>query len=66
MDAAAAAAGQVVREAWNLHSGRVFGEVAQLADAIRPFKTPVAREFEDHAHELLAARAPALMSTTES
>jgi len=56
VDAAAAAAGQVVREAWNLHSGRVFGGVAQLADALRPFRTPVAKDFEDQAEELLEAR----------
>ena len=59
IDAAAAAAEQVVREAWNLHSSHVFGEVAQLAVVIRPFKTPVASEFLDQAHELLTARGPA-------
>ena len=56
VDAAAAAAERVVREAWNLHSGHVFGEVAQLVSAIAPFGTPVARDFLDQAHELLAAR----------
>lgn len=54
--AAAAAAEQVVRRAWNLYSGHVFGEVAQLVAAIAPFKTPVARDFLDQAHELLAAQ----------
>jgi hypothetical protein len=34
----------------------VFGEVAQLVSAIAPFGTPVARDFLDQAHELLAAR----------
>jgi transcriptional regulator with XRE-family HTH domain/tetratricopeptide (TPR) repeat protein len=57
VDAAAAAAERVVREAWNLHSGHVFAEVAQLVSAIAPFGTPVARDFLDQAHELLAARA---------
>jgi hypothetical protein len=56
IDAAAVAAEQVVREAWNLYSGHVFGEVAQLVAAIAPFKTPAARDFLDQAHELLAAR----------
>jgi tetratricopeptide (TPR) repeat protein len=56
VDAAAAAAERVVREAWNLHSGHVFGEVAQLVSAIAPFGTPVAQDFLDQAHELLAAR----------
>jgi transcriptional regulator with XRE-family HTH domain len=58
VDAAAAAAERVVREAWNLHSGHVFGEVADLVAAIAPFGTPVASEFLDQAHELLAARGP--------
>jgi transcriptional regulator with XRE-family HTH domain len=56
VDAASAAAERVVREAWNLHSGHVFGEVAQLVSAIAPYGTPVARDFLDQAHELLAAR----------
>ena len=56
VDAAAAAAERVVREAWSLHSGHVFGEVAELVSAIAPFGTPVARDFLDQAHELLAAR----------
>ena len=59
VDAAAAAGEQVVREAWNLHSGHVFGEVAQLAAAIAPFGTPAATDFLDQARELLAARGPA-------
>jgi transcriptional regulator with XRE-family HTH domain len=58
VDAAAAAAERVVREAWNLHSGHVFGEVAGLVAAIAPFCTPVASEFLNQAHELLAARGP--------
>jgi len=58
VDAAAAAGEQVVREAWNLHSGHVFGEVAQLARAIAPFGTPAAADFLDQARELLAARGP--------
>jgi tetratricopeptide (TPR) repeat protein len=58
IDDAAAAAERVVHEAWNLHSGHVFGEVADLAAAIAPFGTPVASEFLDEARELLAARGP--------
>ena len=58
-DAATAAAEQVVREAWVLHSGRVLGEVALLARAIRPFPSPAARQFIDQARELLAARTAA-------
>lgn len=58
VDAAAAAAERVVREAWKLHSGHVFGEVEQLVSAIAPFGTPVARDFLDQASELLAARGP--------
>jgi tetratricopeptide (TPR) repeat protein len=58
VDAAAAAAERVVREAWNLHSGHVFGEVADLVAAIAPFGTPVASEFLDQARELLTARGP--------
>jgi hypothetical protein len=34
----------------------VFGEVAQLVSAIASFRTPVAQDFLDQAHELLAAR----------
>jgi hypothetical protein len=56
VDAAAVAAERVVREAWNMYSGHVFGEVAQLMSAIAPFGTPVARDFVDQAHELLVAR----------
>jgi transcriptional regulator with XRE-family HTH domain/tetratricopeptide (TPR) repeat protein len=59
VDAAAAAAERVVREAWNLNSGHVFGEVADLVAAMAPFGTPVASEFLDQARELLAARRPA-------
>jgi len=57
LEAAVAAGEQVVREAWNLHSGHVFGEVAHLAAAIAPFGTPVASDFLGQARELLAARA---------
>jgi tetratricopeptide (TPR) repeat protein len=56
LEAAVNAGDQVVREAWSLHSAHVFGEIAQLAAAIAPFKTPVASEFLDQARELLAAR----------
>jgi transcriptional regulator with XRE-family HTH domain len=66
VDAAAAAAERVVREAWNLHSGHVFGEVAQLVSAIAPFGTPVARDFLDQAHELLAARGSGTDGTATS
>jgi tetratricopeptide (TPR) repeat protein len=66
LDAAAAAAERVVREAWNLHSGHVFGEVADLVAAIAPFGTPVASEFLDQAHELLAARGPQQEGTAAS
>jgi transcriptional regulator with XRE-family HTH domain len=58
IDAAAAAAERVVHEAWNLHSGHVFGEVADLVAAIEPFGTTVASDFLNQAHELLAARGP--------
>jgi transcriptional regulator with XRE-family HTH domain len=58
IDAAAAAAERVVHEAWSLHSGHVFGEVAGLVAAIEPFGTTVAGDFLDQAHELLAARGP--------
>lgn len=66
IDAAAAAAERVVREAWNLHSGHVFGEVAELVAAITPFGTPVASEFLDQAHELLTARGPGPDGTAAS
>jgi hypothetical protein len=56
LEAAIDAGEQVIHEAWSLHSGHAFGEIAQLAAAIAPFKTPVASEFLDQAHELLAAR----------
>ena len=56
VDAAAAVGGGVVQEAWNLHSGHVFGEVSALAQAIAAVKTPAAGEFLELAHELLAAR----------
>jgi len=57
VDAAAAVGEEVVREAWNLHSGHVFGEVSALARAIAAVKTPAAAGFLDQARELLAARA---------
>jgi hypothetical protein len=66
VDAAAAAAERVVREAWNLHSGHVFGEVAQLVSAIAPFGTSVTRDFLDQAHELLAARGSGADGTAAS
>jgi tetratricopeptide (TPR) repeat protein len=56
LEAAVDAGEQVVREAWSLHSAHVFGEIAQLAAAIAPFKTLAASEFLDQARELLAAR----------
>jgi tetratricopeptide (TPR) repeat protein len=56
LEAAVDAGEQVVYEAWSLDSGHVFGEIAQLAAAIAPFKTPVASKFLDQAHELLTAR----------
>jgi tetratricopeptide (TPR) repeat protein len=58
IDAAAAAGEQVVREAWNLHSGHVFGEIAELVAAIEHFRTPAAIDFLDQARELLSARRP--------
>ena len=60
-DAAAAAGEQIVREAWNLHSGHVFSEIAQLAAAIAPSRTPAAADFLSQARELLTARAPGLV-----
>jgi tetratricopeptide (TPR) repeat protein len=56
LEAAVDAGEQVVHEAWSLHSGHVFGEIAQLAGAIASFKTPLASEFLGQAHELLATR----------
>jgi hypothetical protein len=58
IDAAAAAGEQVVREAWNMHSGHVFGEIAELIAAIEHFRTPAAIDFLDQARELLSARRP--------
>jgi transcriptional regulator with XRE-family HTH domain len=66
IDAAAAAAERVVHEAWNLHSGHVFGEVAGLVAAITPFGTPVASDFLGQARELLAARGPRTNRTAAS
>lgn len=62
VDAAAAAGLQVVNDAWNLQSGHVFGEVAQLVTAITPFRSPDASEFLDQARELLTARAFSIRS----
>jgi DNA-binding XRE family transcriptional regulator len=59
IDAAAATGEEVVRQAWNLTSGHVFADVANLVAAIEPFGTPVARDFLDHARELLEARGSA-------
>ena len=56
LEAAIDAGEQVIHEAWSLQSGHVLGEVAQLAAAIASFKTPLASEFLDEAHDLLAAR----------
>ena len=61
VDAAAAAGLQVVNDAWNLHSGHVFGEVAQLIAAITPFGAPEARELVEQGRELLVARAPSVL-----
>jgi hypothetical protein len=58
VDAAAAAGERVVHEAWNLHSGHVFGEVAELVAAIAPLGATAASGFLDQAGELLAARGP--------
>lgn len=58
IDAAAAAGEHIVREAWTLHSSHVFGDVAQLARQLAHYKTPVAADFLDQAHELLEARGP--------
>jgi hypothetical protein len=65
IDAAAAAGEQVVRQAWNLTSGHVFADVANLVAAIEPFGAPVARDFLDQARELLEAlgSAPGGMAT---
>ena len=56
LEPAAAAGEQVVSEAWNLHSGHVFGEVAQLAAAMASFRTTAASDFLDQARQLLVAR----------
>jgi transcriptional regulator with XRE-family HTH domain len=66
VDAAAAAAERVVQEAWGLHSGHVFAEVRQLVSAIAPFRTLVAKDFLDQAHDLLAARDSSSDSTARS
>jgi len=65
-DAAAAAAERVVQEAWNLHSGHVFAEIAGLVAAITPFGAPVASDFLGQARELLAARGPGTNRPTAS
>ena len=56
IDAAAAAGERVVHEAWKLHSGHVFGEVAELVAALTPLGATAASGFLDQAGELLAAR----------
>jgi transcriptional regulator with XRE-family HTH domain len=56
LEAAVDAGEQVVQQAWSLRSGLVLGEIAQLVTAIAPFKTQVASEFLDQAHEFLVAR----------
>jgi transcriptional regulator with XRE-family HTH domain len=60
VEAAVAAGEQVIREAWNLHSRHVFGEIAELVAAIKTFATPTATDFLDQAQELLSAREPTL------
>ncbi|HEY2577590.1 MAG TPA: hypothetical protein VGI74_14885, partial [Streptosporangiaceae bacterium] len=63
IDAAAAAGLLVVSDAWNLHSGHVFGEVAQLAASIAPFGAPEAKEFLEQAQELLKTRGSFVQSS---
>ncbi len=58
IDAAAAAGERVVREAWNLHSGHVSGEVAELVAVIASLGATAASGFLEQARELLAARGP--------
>ncbi len=58
IDAAAAAAGHIVGEAWTLHSSHVFGDIAQLAWQLAGYRTPVAADFLGQARELLEARGP--------
>ncbi len=58
VDAAAAVGERTVREAWNLHSGHVFGDVAALVQLIEPCKARGAGDFLEQARELLAARVP--------
>jgi tetratricopeptide (TPR) repeat protein len=56
LEAAIDAGEQVICEASGLQSGHVFGEVAQLAAAMAPFKTRIADEFLLRVRELLTAR----------
>jgi DNA-binding transcriptional regulator YiaG len=56
IEPAVAAGEQVVGEAWNLHSGHVFGEVAQLVAAMESLGTAAASDFLDQARQLLVAR----------
>jgi DNA-binding transcriptional regulator YiaG len=56
LEAAIDAGEQVIRDAWSLYSAHVFGEVAQLAAAIAPFRTPAASDFVNQTRELLASR----------
>ena len=62
IDAAAAAGLQVVDDAWNLHSGHVFGEVDRLVAAIAPLRAVEAEEFLEQARELLTARGVSAVS----
>jgi tetratricopeptide (TPR) repeat protein len=64
IDAAAAAGERIVGEAWNLHSGHVFAEVAELTTALAASHASAARDFLGQAHDLLSARAPTLAGTT--
>jgi tetratricopeptide (TPR) repeat protein len=64
VDAAAAAGEHLVREAWNLHSGLVFTEVAQLTAALQSFQGPSTKSFLDQSHDLLHARRPMLTASS--
>ncbi len=58
LEAAAAAGQHMIREAWNLHSSHVLGEITQLARQIAPSQAAGTADFLDQARELLAARTP--------
>jgi hypothetical protein len=62
VDAAADVGQRIVAEAWNLHSGHVFGEIAELVEAVEPFKASAAESFLEQARELLASRIPTAAS----